>query len=114
MKDVITKLIDNGERVYVPRDFINVLGENEPKEKGMDNGDTCISDERLDTVWDIYSNFGILEPKDGYEPIIVIDCQESEDGVGDPMIIMYTYNGEIRVTSLICDSHADTYIYKII
>ena len=30
------------------------------------------------------------------------------------MIIMYTYNGEIRVTSLICDSHADTYIYKII
>ena len=66
MKDVITKLIDKGERVYVPSDFINVLGENEPKERGMDNGDTCIRDERLDTVWDIYSNFGILEPKDGY------------------------------------------------
>tara|TARA_R100000963_G_C4642525_1_gene106190 strand:+ start:284 stop:625 length:342 start_codon:yes stop_codon:yes gene_type:complete len=113
MDDVITKLIDNGERIYVPRDFINVLGENEPKERGMDNGDTCIRDKRLSFVFDRWGE-GPKEPSEGYEPIIVIDCQESEDGVGDPMIIMYTYNGEIRVTSLICDSHADTYIYKII
>ena len=82
-------------------------------ERNVRKTDICIRDERLSFVFDRWGE-GPKEPSEGYEPIIVIDCQESEDGVGDPMIIMYTYNGEIRVTSLICDSHADTYIYKII
>ena len=35
MEKLIKGLIDNGERGYVSKDFINLLVENEPKERGI-------------------------------------------------------------------------------
>jgi|13_taG_2_1085334.scaffolds.fasta_scaffold137806_2 hypothetical protein len=107
MEKLITRLSENGERVYVPKEYLELLAENEHK-------DTPVRDDRLDLVWDSESNFGILEPKEGYEPIIVIDYLTQTHGIANPIVLIYTYGGEIRVTGLYCDGHADTYINKII
>jgi len=108
MEKLIKDLIDNGERGHVSKDFINLLVENEPKERGI-SWDHQMRGEGLKFI-DSFS----IEPKEGYEPIILVDNPVTEDHIGDPVIIIYTYNGEIRMTGLNSDAHANDYIYKII
>ena len=108
MEKLIKDLIDNGERGYVSKDFINLLVENEPKERGI-SWDHQMRGEGLKFI-DSFS----IEPKEGYEPIILVDNPVTEEHIGDPVIIIYTYNGEIRMTGLNSDAHANDYIYKII
>ena len=115
MKKLIKDLIDNGERGYVSKDFINLLVENEPKERGIS------WDHQMRMIDKNYKREGLkfidsfsIEPKEGYEPIILVDNPVTEEHIGDPVIIIYTYNGEIRMTGLNSDAHANDYIYKII
>ena len=108
MIKLIKDLIDNGERGYVSKDFINLLVENEPKERGI-SWDYGVRGDRP-ALCDSWS----IEPKEGYEPIILVDNPVTEDHIGDPVIVIYSYNGEIRMTGLNSDAHANDYVYKII
>ena len=108
MEKLIKDLIDNGERGYVSKDFINLLVENEPKERGI-SWDHQMRGEGLKFI-DSFS----IEPKEGYEPIILVDNPVTEEGIGEPWIIVYNYKGEIRMTELNTDAHGCQYISKII
>ena len=100
--------IGNSKRGFVPKDLISLIVRNEPKERGI-SWDHPVREEGLN-FWDIWS----IEPKEGYEPIILVDNSVTEEGIGDPWIIVYNYNGEIRMTELNTDAHGGQYISKII
>lgn len=108
MENLIKDLLDNGKRGFISKDLISLIARNEPKERGL-SWHHLVREDGLD-FWGIWSE----EPKEGYEPIILVDNAVTEDGIGDPWIIVYNYDGEIRVTELNTDAHGCQYISKII
>ena len=108
MENLIKELLDNGKRGFISKDLISLIARNEPKERGI-SWDHLVREDGLD-FWGIWAK----EPKEGYEPIILVDNPVTEEGIGEPWIIVYNYDGEIRVTELNTDAHGCQYISKII
>lgn len=108
METLIKDLVDNGKRGFVSKDLINSIVENEPKERGI-SWNHLVKGEGLN-FWGIWS----IEPKEGYEPIILVDNSVTEEGIGEPWIIVYNYNGKIRMTELNTDAHGCEYVSKVI
>lgn len=108
MENLIKDLLDNGKRGFISKDLISLIIKNEPKDRG-EKGNNLVTEDGLD-FWGIWSK----EPKEGYEPIILVDNPVTEEGIGEPWIIVYNYDGEIRVTELNTDAHGCEYLTKII
>ena len=93
-------LKDHGQKGFISQNFINLLIENETLDYPKD---------KLDP-FDSWST----TPKEDLVPIILIFDLDIEEGIGEPIIIIYTYQSEIRVTELVSDAHGCQYINKII
>ena len=55
-----------------------------------------------------------LEPEEWYEgDVPVLAIIENDGEPGDDFIVIYNYEGVMRMTGIMADSHCHTYIYKV-
>jgi len=123
IKDEFSKTLGLDE-VYLPKEMIEELATNEPNsihilddEETNFDGILCCPEFWEDVIEKKYNNIWYTkEPKENYVPAIVLSQGGSID-TGEPhycKIFIYTYEGKLRVTRHVSDSHGFEYLTKVL